>query len=457
MMCIIQKEGLRMFNTESGEFIAATHICKLIQDNGYEAVLAGGCVRDHLLNVPFNDIDIATNADLDYLTSLLNARGIHTKDVGKAFGVMLAQVGDYKFEIARFRKDLNCDGRHPDHVEFCSMQEDALRRDFTINAIFYDPITKNYLNYVGGIEDIRDKRLRFVGNPEDRIKEDYLRILRYVRFVEKGYEPDKDEKQVVERMAKGLLDHVSPERIRMELMDKIFPSMKPIKMFKLFPSVFEAIFPDLYKLKNLSQSPLWHPEGDVYTHTIQVLYYLNNSSSCTPLLILAALFHDFGKLTTTKWQDGDFHSFGHELVSTDMAREWMTKFKFSNEDIEYVTWLVKNHMKLHYPGLKKSSLKRLMSDGDINGLLLLTLADCLGASGDTTEYLKYKERIQAILSGGTDTRPPPKLTGQDLIFAGLKPGPLFKTLLNTAYDHQLEDDSVTKELLLQEALNATRS
>jgi poly(A) polymerase len=140
-----------------------------------------------------------------------------------------------------------------------------------------------------------------------------------------------------------------------------------------------------------------------------------------------------------------------------MAKDWMTKFKFSNDHIEYVTWLIKNHMKLHYPGLNKSSLKRLMSDGDIMSLCLLTQVDCLGAKGDLTEYLKYEDRIETILSEGTDTRPPPKLTGRDLIIAGLKPGPLFKVLLNAAYDRQLENDSVTKELLLKEALNAART
>jgi poly(A) polymerase len=439
------------------EFFAATHVCTLLQDSGYEAVLTGGCVRDRLLNIPFNDIDIATDCPNNELIHILNSNEIATKDVGKAFGVTLAKVSDFKFEIARFRLDNNCDGRHPETVQFCSMEEDARRRDFTINAIFYDPVKDKYHDFVNGVEDLRNKRLRFVGCAENRIKEDYLRILRYVRFVDKGYEPIKEEKKIVERMSKNLLTYISPERIRIELMDKIFPSMKSSKLFNLFPNVFDIIFPDLFKLKGVPQSPLWHPEGDVYTHTMLVLDHLLSNKLCAPLIILAAIFHDFGKLTTTEYQNDGYHSFGHELISTDMAKDWMTRLKFSNDHIEYVTWLVKNHMKLHNPGLKKSSLKRLMSDGDIAGLCLLTLVDCLGANGDITEYLKYEDRIKDILSEGTDTRPPPKLTGQDLILAGLKPGPAFKTLLSAAYDHQLEHDSVTKELLLQEALNATRS
>jgi poly(A) polymerase len=448
---------MSVFDSESEELFSAVQICELIQNNSYEAVFTGGCVRDHLLNMPFNDIDIATDCPHDELIRILHTKNIHTKDVGKAFGVTLSKTDGFEFEIARFRMDNNCDGRHPETVQFCSMEEDAKRRDFTINAIFYDPVKNKYYDFVNGIEDLRDKRLRFVGDAEKRIENDYLRILRYIRFANKGYKPIKEEKQIVERMSKNLLTYVSPERIRIELMDKIFPAMKSSKLFSLFPNVFDTIFPDLYKLKKVPQSPLWHPEGDVYIHTMRVLDNLLLIKHHTPLLVLTAIFHDFGKLTTTEFRDGDYHAFGHELASADMAREWMTKFKFSNDHIEYVIWLIKNHMKLHYSGLKKSSLKRLMSDGDIMGLCLLTLVDCLGASGNITEYLKYEDQIKDILSEGTNTRPPPKLTGQDLILAGLKPGPLFKILLTAAYDHQLEDDFVTKELLLQEALNATRT
>jgi poly(A) polymerase len=441
-----------MFDTESGEFVAATRICKLIQDNGYEAVLAGGCVRDHLMGVPFNDIDIATNADLDYLTPLLNSKGIQTKYVGKAFGVTLARVNGYEFEIARFRKDIDCDGRHPGHVEFCSMEEDALRRDFTINAIFHDPITDNYIDYVGGIKDLLHKKLRFVGNPEDRIREDYLRILRYVRFYNMGFHIDKCDLQIVESYAFELIKNVSAERIRIELMDKIFPTIRCMeKPFLIFPNLMNAIF-GLNDLKEVPQSPKWHPEGDVYFHTLLTVEKLLRNGCNAPLVILAGIFHDFGKKEKTKLIDGDWRSPGHELASEEIVREWMSSFKFSNDDIEYVTWLVRNHMKLHYPGLKKSSLKRIMIDGDINALLALTLADCQAASGDLTEYIKYNERVNEILSEGTFTRPPPLVTGRDLIQQGLKPGPMFKKLLDYAYDRQLDEESITKENLMQEVM-----
>jgi len=443
----------------SAEFDSATSLCKIIQQTGHQAVFAGGCVRDMLLNKLFNDIDIATDCPEDELIDILEHNQIKTKSVGKAFGVTLALVGNHLtghfFEIARFRKDINCDGRHPEQVHFCSMEEDALRRDFTVNAVFYDPAADKYYDFVNGIKDIKNKKLRFVGNPMLRIYEDYLRILRYVRFYAKGFKPIKKEKMIVDMCADELVHIVSPERIRMELMNKLFPALNDTKVFEEFPNLFDHIF-DFYpsQLSQTNQSPKWHPEGDVWTHTLGVVDCLLKNKLKTPLLILAAVFHDFGKVATTefKHEDKDWHSFGHEKISADLAKDWMVKYKFSNEEIEYVHWLVLNHMKLHYPGLKKSTLKKMMHEGDMASLRALTFCDCMGACGDTAEYSKYEERIKAIMAEGRDTKPRPILTGHDLIIAGLKPGPQFGIILNKAYDHQLEDVSVTKAVLLEEAL-----
>jgi poly(A) polymerase len=443
----------------SAEFDSATSLCKIIQGIGYQAVFTGGCVRDMLLNKLFNDIDIATDCPEDELFDILERNQIKTKNVGKAFGVTLAQVGNHLtghfFEIARFRKDINCDGRHPEQVHFCSMEEDALRRDFTVNAVFYDPVADKYYDFVNGIEDIKNKKLRFVGNAVDRILEDYLRLLRYVRFYVKGFKPIKKEHKLVDAYGGEMVRFVSPERIRMELMEKLFPILKNTKVIKEFPNLFDYIF-DFYpsQLSQTNQSPKWHPEGDVWTHTLRVVDNVLKSKQRTPLLTLAAILHDFGKLSTTvfKHEDKDWHSFGHEKASADIVKDWMTKYKFSNEEIAYVHWIVLNHMKLHYPGLKKSSLKRMINEGDMLRLRVLTLCDCMGACGDTTEYLEYEDRIKAILAEGTNTKPKAILTGNDLIMAGLKPGPQFSVILTKAYDHQLEDGSVTKALLLEEAL-----
>lgn len=412
-----------------------------------------------ILNRPHNDIDIATDCPEEELIKVLKTNQIKTKSVGKAFGVTLAQIDDYTFEIARFRKDINCDGRHPEHVQFCSMEEDAQRRDFTINAVFYDPISEKYYDFVNGIDDIHAKRLRFVGEATERIKEDYLRVLRYVRFFAKGFKTTKEERKWVDSFSEEMLRVVSPERIRMELMDKIFPIIKNTRIFKEFPDLMNALFDSMPNLlSRTNQSPKWHPEGDVWRHTMIVLNILVDNKLKTPLLILATIFHDFGKYKTTVFDknDNDWHSPGHERVSADIVKDWMTRFKFSNEEIAYVEWLVLNHMKLHYFGLKKSSLKKLMYSGDMLRLMVLTLCDCMGASGGITEYLHYDDRIQKIIEEGANTRPARLLTGTDLIFAGLKPDPQFGELLAKAYDHQLEDPSVTKNMLLKEALESMR-
>jgi poly(A) polymerase len=391
------------------------------------------------------------------LPILLERNKIKTKNVGKSFGVTLAQIGDHLtghiFEIARFRKDINCDGRHPEEIQFCSMEEDALRRDFTINAVFYDPVNNKYFDFVNGIEDIKNKKLRFVGDPIARIKEDYLRLLRYVRFYAKGFKPIKKEHKLVDSYGDELTRFVSNERIQMELMYKLFPILKNKKVFEAFPNLFDYIF-DFYpsRLSLTKQNPKWHPEGDAWTHTLKVIDILLKKRPDS-LLILSALLHDFGKMaTTTVDNEGQIHAFGHEQESAKIAKDWMTKYKFSNDDIAYVEWIVLNHMKLHYFGLKKSSLKRLMYEGDITSLLLLTQCDALGSGGGLEEYQHYYDRVKDILNEGTNTRPSPILTGLDLINAGLKPGHHFGKILTRAYDHQLEDSSVTKKILLDEAL-----
>jgi poly(A) polymerase len=309
----------------SEEFRAAVRICKLLQDNGFDGVIAGGCLRDMIRLKPFKDIDLATNADPDVMIPLLNVNGIQTKYVGKAFGVTLAKIDDYEFEIARFRKDVDCDGRHPNRVEFCSMREDALRRDFTINAVFYDPIAEDYRDYIDGIKDILHMKLRFVGNPADRIQEDYLRILRYVRFYNLGFSTDIIDRQQIDYYAHEMAKTVSVERIQMELM-KVISVMSNIKMFLDFPKLMSEIFYHLPSMQSVKQSPTYHPEGNVYNHTLLTVERIVKNGCSSPLIILAAIFHDFGKKETTKFVDGDWHSYNHEKASEDIVREWMTIF-----------------------------------------------------------------------------------------------------------------------------------
>ena len=226
------------FKDKFDEYSEAVTICHILQDEGYQAVLAGGCVRDILSNKPFNDIDIATNAHPGDVSKLLE-NTYKVKEVGKAFGVVLVEKNGYEYEIATFRVDNNCDGRKPNSVTFSTMKEDALRRDFTINAIFYDPITHKIYDFVNGVRDIQEKNLRFVGDAISRIKEDYLRILRYIRFASKRYEILESEKEVVEALSPRMRLNVAPERIILEL-KKMVKEENFILYSKIFPTTFEA-------------------------------------------------------------------------------------------------------------------------------------------------------------------------------------------------------------------------
>ena len=422
-------------NNLKKDFAYAKSICITLQGHGYRAVLAGGCVRDFIQQVEYNDIDIATSCPYDKILEIFKDYKI--KEVGKAFGVVLITIGEYEFEIAQFRKDCNCDGRHPSTIEFCSMEEDAQRRDFTMNAVFYDPCEEEFYDYVNGIEDIKNHKLRFVGNAKDRIHEDYFRILRYLRFLTKDYIFVPEELKIVNEMSKDLLTYVAPERIQIELIDKLFKCdmNNLILVLIMLPTLFKVLFQDIEALLNTQQDPKWHPEGSTLIHTFCILQNLYHSDA-SPRLLLAGLFHDTGKLTETRvLPDGRIVSRGHENESEKIARRWMTQMKFSNDDIEYVCGLVKDHMKLHYRDMSKSTLHKLMAKDYFNDLLLLNKCDIQAASKNFEVYDYYVARIAEI----KENKLPPRLvTGNDLISLGLKPSDQFGKILNFLFDAQLE-------------------
>jgi len=246
------------------EYMQASSICYMLQQDGFEAVLAGGCVRDILSNKTFNDIDIATNATTEQVVESLPI--FETKLVGEAFGVVLVRASGYEYEIASFRQDFgSSDGRHPESVKFCSMEEDAKRRDFTVNAIFLDPVSNKIYDFVNGKKDIENYKLKFVGNAEERLQEDYLRALRYVRFICKGsYRVDADEFDIVNKSFPIVLEKISKERIILEF-KKIFSinSFNTIYAFideKKFSNFIPVFFPDIENLKDVQQHPVYHPE-----------------------------------------------------------------------------------------------------------------------------------------------------------------------------------------------------
>lgn len=428
-----------------GEYIQASSICNILQQDGFEAVLAGGCVRDILNNVEFNDIDIATNATPEQVIVSLSI--FKAKKVGDAFGVVLVSVCGYEYEIATFRKDVGkSDGRHPASVEFCSMEEDAKRRDFTINAIFYDPVNKKYYDFVNGISDIENNRLKFVGNAFDRLEEDYLRALRYIRFLCKGFDYNEEELKIVNEALPIVYEKISKERIVLELkkMTNFFTPIMLISTDKL-SNFIPTFFPDVEKLKGVKQNPIYHPEGDVYIHSMLVFNYLNMKKTSF-LCQLAGLFHDTGKAYCSRMENGRIISHEHEKKSTEIVEKWMKEYKFSNSDIEYVKGIVSNHMKFHQAGMSNATLRKLMVKPFFNDLIMHIEADIKCGSKKFDVINEYKSRLGGMQE---NTLPAKIFTGNDLICMGFAPSPLFGAIISNMYDAQLNGKFNNKEEAIQ--------
>ena len=413
---------------------AASNIVKTLQKARYEAVFCGGAVRDMLLDIEPKDIDIATSATPTQIESLFE----RTKTVGKAFGVVLVRFCDYEFEVATFRNDGNySDNRRPDSVTFSTMIEDAQRRDFTINAMFYDTSRTKVIDYVGGKEDIAFKLIRFVGNADDRIKEDNLRLLRAIRFALRfDFDFERFTFSAIKRHAR-LVKNVALERIKEEFVKMIMIG-KPRRMFKLLldTGLMQQILPEVVEMVGSPQNPKHHREGDVMEHVILVMEKLIGQSL---ELQLAGMFHDIGKPRTLVFEDGQPTNKGHDKVGAEMTEEIMLRLKFSNEEIELVKNLVSDHMKHHIvKEFRKSTLKRYMSLPYFNDLMILNEADTLSASGDMEhiEFLKEKmnEWEPEIIHPKTSL-----ISGRDLIKLGFKPGPIFGTILREVEELQLEE------------------
>lgn len=440
---------LTKFPTITHQYLDAYSICYILQQSGYQSVLCGGFVRDLIRGVECNDIDISTNATSDQIKVCFENTHFDLKAVGKSFGVVLVKSINGEYEIATFRKDVNCDGRHPEKVEFCSMEEDAKRRDFTMNAVFYDPISEEFFDFVNGIEDIKNHKLRFVGNVEDRIKEDYLRILRYLRFLCKGYEYDPQELFVVNKELLNIRKFVSEERIVLELRKLFLVNSTFLPLMLISEAVgnfIPVLFPDVDKLKGIQQHPIYHPEGDAYAHSILVFNYLNMKNASF-LCQLAGLFHDVGKAYCTKQENGRIISHGHEKVSTELVEKWMKEYKFSTNDIEYVVGIVSNHMKFHQRGISKSTLRKLMSKPYFDELILHVESDVASSNKDFTVLNEYKVKIEDLRK--EPILPQKFITGETLISIGMKPSEIFSTIINDMYDLQLEGRFVNED----EAIN----
>lgn len=410
---------------------AARRICTTLSTEGYRALLAGGCVRDLILGVPPKDYDIATNARPEEVAGLFSK----TVPVGAAFGVQIVVEPEGSFEVTTFRKDgPYLDGRHPSTVAYADEHEDALRRDFTVNALFLDLKTDDIIDYVGGRNDIARGIIRTVGDPRARFGEDYLRLMRAVRFAARlGYQLDKDTFDAMRDMA-PLIQKTSAERIRDELV-KMLTEGGARRAFELLDEsgLLPHVLPELAPMKGCEQPPAFHPEGDVWTHTLLALQHLGQSS---PTLAFGVLLHDVGKPLTQTFEDRIRFN-NHDKVGAEVADAICRRLHMSNEERERIVWLVDQHMRLSVAAdMRESRLKRFVREDGFEELVALGRIDCLASHGD----LGFIEWIEAYLRDHKpeEIKPPPLLRGRDLIEMGYSPGPLFSTILQQVEDLQLE-------------------
>jgi poly(A) polymerase len=453
----------------------AITIIRTLRDHGHLAYLVGGCVRDLLLGRKPADYDVATSATPDQVMRIFP----ETYAVGAQFGVVLIPIssvtpvssaveeasadhGGHRghrgnddaipkasvVEVATFRSDIGySDGRHPDEVRFSKdPREDVQRRDFTINGLLLDPIKNEVLDYVGGQEDLQAKIIRAIGDPERRFAEDKLRMLRAVRFAARfEYSIEPVTFAAIQKLARQI-HQVSRERVRDEL-TKMLTEGHARRAFLLLDEtgLLHEVLPEIDAMKGVEQPPQFHPEGDVFVHTLLLLE--NLPQPCPTTLAWGALLHDVGKPPTFRVADR-IRFDGHVDVGVKMAEEICRRLRFSNDDTEQILALVQNHMRFaQTTRMSQSTLKKFLRMPRFAEHLDLHRLDCVGSHRDLATYNFLREKLAE--SPPQDLRPAPLLTGDDLIAAGYPPGPRFKEILGAVEDGQLEGRLRSKEEALE--------
>ena len=442
--------GAAQINLLSPKAIEASNIARALRAHGYSAYLVGGCVRDLLLNREPADYDVATSATPDEVIRIFP----QTFAVGAQFGVVLVPVrrdtpegepDNYAIEVATFRSDgAYSDGRHPDEVQFSKdARLDVQRRDFTINGLLLDPDTREVLDYVGGRDDLQRGIIRTIGEAHQRFAEDKLRMLRAVRFAARfGYTVDERTFAAIRELAPQI-HQVSRERVRDEIL-KMLTEGRARRAFELLDQtdLLEQVLPEIKKMQGVAQPPQYHPEGDVWIHTLMLLEGL--PAGCPKTLALGALLHDVGKPPTFRVAPDRIRFDGHAEIGTKMAAEICRRFRLSNDDTGQVLSLVANHMRFgDVMRMKDSTLKRFFRLPRFEQHLELHRLDCQSSHRDLSLYKFANEKFHALPE--EQIRPTPLITGDDLIAAGFKPGPQFKALLTAVEDAQLDESISTKE------------
>jgi len=412
----------------------ARDIVAQLQRAGHIAYFAGGSVRDQLLGVEAKDYDIATDARPEEVQKLFPRV---TDLTGKCFGVVRVMVKEESYEVATFRQDgLYKDGRHPESVSFATAEEDAQRRDFTVNGLFYDPVAEKLIDYVGGEADLRAGIIRAIGNPVDRFTEDHLRLLRAVRFATRLY--FKIEPKTWEAICAlaSKIKSVSAERIRDEL-NKIFTADKPELGLDLLDQsgLLSEVLPDIAALHGVEQPPQFHPEGDVFKHVRLMLSKIEHPNLD---LALGVLYHDVGKKPTSKTDENGRIRFNeHESVGAEMTEQIMTGLRYDNKTIQTVRELVQHHMQFKdVPHMRPSTLKRMMARPTFSLELELHRIDCASSHGDLKHYDFLKQQLETM--SAEEISPPLLITGKDLLAMGLPPGRTIGRIIDAVQVAQLD-------------------
>jgi poly(A) polymerase len=441
-----------MQSTKDNLYRIALSVVETLHDAGFQAYFAGGCVRDRLMKRQPKDYDVATNARPNQVMKLFPK----TLAIGKAFGVVKVIIRKQQVEVTTFRTESGySDGRHPDNVKYASRDEDVARRDFTINGLLYDPIKDELIDLINGQTDIKKKIIRTIGDARQRFKEDKLRMMRAVRFAcELGFTIDPKTKKAIIKSA-GQIKKISVERIREELRRILICDRRDqgVKLLEQ-TGLLKHILPEVLRMKGVNQPKQFHPEGDVYVHTVAVMKHLRNpftvmgkSQNLSFELALATLLHDVGKPGTFMITDRiRFHE--HERLGVEMAERICKRLKMANSQIETICWIIAKHLVFKdIDKMRVSTLKRLFSHKDYPLLAELHRADRLGSVMDLKPYY-IAARLYKKLSK-EELKPKPLINGYDLIKLGFKPGPIFSKILKVVEEAQLEKEVTTKEEALK--------
>jgi len=437
----------------------ATSIVQTLRQHDFQGYLVGGCVRDLLLQREPKDYDVATNATPQQVMTIFP----ETYAVGAQFGVVLVPAPDsdaastgaevtsksHAVEVATFRSDIGySDGRHPDEVRFSrDPREDVARRDFTINGMLFDPVSGEVLDYVGGRADLKSGIIRTIGDPEQRFGEDKLRMLRAVRFAARfEYTIEPETFAAMQKLAEQI-QVVSRERVRDEL-TRMLTEGHARRAFLLLDAsgLLNHVLPDISAMKGVEQPAEFHPEGDVFVHTLLLLD--NLSSPCPLTLAWGALLHDVGKPATFRVAPDRIRFDGHVEVGVKMAERICRELRFSNDEAEQILALVDNHMRFgHATRMKESTLKRFLRMPAFDEHLALHRADCLASHRNLATYEFIQQKRAEIPA--EKMRPVPLVTGDDLIAAGHLPGPKFREILTAVEDAQLEGRLPSRDAALE--------